>query len=609
MTVSELVAQLNTLSEGQGPFLQNLLEALCILGRAESAAILRISSAQKAYIISLYPQIKKDTFFPEWLDSASKYALEPNESGRAVVKLYQQGNPSLNQKSHIVLLPITVPDIGKTTAAFLLHEDEEEALEKCVQKLQLSAGILNYSQGSSVQQSWQQNCLRLRQAMETLAAVNQQEKFTGAAMAFCNEAAVQWQCERVSVGFLKGRYVQLKAMSRTEDFSRKMKVVQDIESAMEECLDQDTEILVPTPKDSAYINRAATALSKFYGAQAVLSLPLRHEGKPVAILTLERPLDKYFTVSEVEAIRLACELCSTRLIDLYEHNRWIGATIASGSRRLVSVFVGSKYTWTKLIALFCCAAILFLIFAQGQYRVKAPFVLEAIDQQVIPAPFDGYIKDVNVEIGDSVEKNKTVLAKLETTDLKLKLLEAQSNQASLIKQASDYRDKNEFAQMNISTEKAREVGAEIDFLNYQIGQATLVSPMGGVVVKGDLKRQKGAPVKVGDVMFEVCPLESLRAQLLVPEDQIYDITKGQDGELALVSEPGRKIKFTVEKINPIAEVQNQRNIFKVQVQLGQTYSGMRPGMEGIAKVSVGRHKYAWIWSRSIVNWIRMKLWL
>ena len=70
-------------------------------------------------------------------------------------------------------------------------------------------------------------------------------------MAFCNEIAAQWQCERVSLGFLKGRYVQLKAMSHTEDFSRKMKVVQDIESAMEECLDQDTEILVPAPKESA----------------------------------------------------------------------------------------------------------------------------------------------------------------------------------------------------------------------------------------------------------------------------------------------------------------------------------------------------------------------
>ena len=70
-----------------------------------------------------------------------------------------------------------------------------------------------------------------------------------------------------------------------------------------------------------------------------------------------------------------------------------------------------------------------------------------------------------------------------------------------------------------------------------------------------------------------------------------------------------KIKFIVEKINPIAEVENQRNIFKVRVQLLDTYPGMRPGMEGVAKVNVGQRRYAWIWSRKVVNWIRMKLWL
>ena len=379
---------------------------------------------------------------------------------------------------------------------------------------------------------------------------------------------------------------------------------------MEECLDQDTEILVPALKDSAYINRAANALSKFYGVQSVLSLPLRHDGHVAAVMTLERPLEKIFTISEVETIRLACELCTPRLVNLYERDRWFGATIASGSRKFVSVFVGAKYTWTKVIALLGCAAVIFLIFANGPFRAKAPFVLEATYQQVIPAPFDGYIEKVNVEIGDSIEAEKTVLATLETTDLKLKLAGLEADKNSLLKQAQAYRNEGKEAEARISEEKANnEVAAQIDYTNYQISQSNLISPMSGVVVKGDLKRQIGAPVKVGDVMFEVCPLDALRAELLVPEDQIYDINEGQQGELALVSYPGRKIKFVVEKINPIAEVEKQRNIFKVRVQLLETYPGMRPGMEGVAKVDIGKRKFAWIWSRKVVNWIRMKLWL
>ena len=59
----------------------------------------------------------------------------------------------------------------------------------------------------------------------------------------------------------------------------------------------------------------------------------------------------------------------------------------------------------------------------------------------------------------------------------------------------------------------------------------------------------------------------------------------------------------------MAVIENQRNVFKVRVRLLSSYPWMRPGMEGVAKISVGKRRYAWIWTRKMVNWIRMKLWL
>jgi multidrug resistance efflux pump len=78
--------------------------------------------------------------------------------------------------------------------------------------------------------------------------------------------------------------------------------------------------------------------------------------------------------------------------------------------------------------------------------------------------------------------------------------------------------------------------------------------MTGIVIQGDLNRRIGAPVKTGDVLFEIASLESLRAQLMVTEDQIANIEIGQKGTLAAVSYPSRKIRFVVERINPMAEV-------------------------------------------------------
>jgi multidrug resistance efflux pump len=428
-------------------------------------------------------------------------------------------------------------------------------------------------------------------------------------MALCNEVAAQWKCERASVGLLKGRYVRVKAMSHTEDFKRKMKMVQDIESAMEECFDQDCEVLYPTSADATYIGRAAAELSRKYGPLAVLSLPLRENGEVRGVLTVERVADQPFSLEEIEALRLVCNLCTARLLSLHKYDLWIGAKAVAKIRGALGFVVGVKHTWAKIVAILIFAAVVFLIFAKGQFRVEAPFVFDAVHQQVVCAPFDGYIKSVNVEVGDTIEEDTAVLAELDTSELRLQLAAAKAEKEGYIKQAAAARRDGETAQAQIAQASSERVDAQINLLTYQIQQAQITSSTSGTVVKGDLKRQIGAPVKTGDVLFEVMPLESLRAELLVSEEHVFDIAVEQEGYLATVSYPAQRIKFVVERINPMAEVVSNRNVFRVRVHLLDTRQWMRPGMEGVAKVSIGERRYVWIWTRRIVNWLRMKLWL
>ncbi len=98
---------------------------------------------------------------------------------------------------------------------------------------------------------------RLKSAMETLSAVNAPARFMAASISLCNELASRWKAERVGVGYLRGRYVRLQALSHTEKITRQMQLVQDIESAMEECLDQDLEILFPPPKEAGCVYGSA----------------------------------------------------------------------------------------------------------------------------------------------------------------------------------------------------------------------------------------------------------------------------------------------------------------------------------------------------------------
>jgi hypothetical protein len=387
-----------------------------------------------------------------------------------------------------------------------------------------------------------------------------------------------------------------------------MQVVQDLEAAMEECLDQDCEIVHPAAQEATYISRQSAEMSKKHGPLAMVSLPIRYGGKVWGVLTLERPLDRPFAVDEVEAMRLALELCTARLVALQEQDRWFGAKLAGRLRGALAALVGPRHTWAKITVLAAFAALLFLIFAKGNYRAEASFVLEGTQRQIVPAPFDGYLKTVHVEVSDSIQALATPLAELDTAELRLQLAEAKADEAGYLKQMDAAMRDGETAAAQIAEANAEKAQAQIDLLEYMIGQARLLSPLSGTVVEGDLKRQIGAPVKTGDILFEVTPLESLRAVLHVREDQVTDVRVGQKGRLATASYPAQRIAFEVERINPIAEVVKQKNVFKVRVRLLELYPWLRPGMEGVAKIDLAKRPYAWIWTRKIINWIRMQLW-
>ena len=125
----------------------------------------------------------------------------------------------------------------------------------------------------------------------------------------------------------------------------------------------------------------------------------------------------------------------------------------------------------------------------------------------------------------------------------------------------------------------------------------------------------GAPVRTGEALFEIASVRSLRAELLVPEDRIVDLV-GDAGDparpggvMASVSYPGDHIGFEIEHVNPVAEVVEQRNVFRVQVRLLDERAWLRPGMQGTARVSLGSRPYGVLWSRPLVNWLRMRVWI
>ncbi len=611
MTTAEVVARLSRFDGPPEQFLASLLAVQCQVAPAGAGAILRAGDERGPEVLAVYPPLPKGAQAPVWLAQAAEVVPQVMRDGTTAVRPVHGAQDLYGQpaRQQLVMVPLRGERAVRGVAAFVVPVQAEAALAAVRERLELTVGLLSLYEMRLLLQRRESDLRRLRTAMETLAAAGAHDRFKGLAMALVNEIATRWQADRVSVGFLQGRYVHLKATSHTEKFSRKMQLVQDIEAAMEECLDQDVEVLYPAPQEATYVARAAGELARRHGAGHVLSLPLRRGGEPVAVLTLERPADAPFTVDEVEALRLAADLVTPRLADLEGHDRWFGARAAAAVRKTAAAVVGPKHTWIKVAVLVAVVLLALMIFGKGTYKVEAPFALEPVTQQVVPAPFDGFLEAVHVEPPEPVVGGETVMAEIETADLRMQLAEARAERASYLKQAAAARRDFKTVEAQIAEAQADQVSARIDLLEHKIAQADIVAPITGRVVSGDLKKRIGAPVATGDVLFEVAPLEALRAELAVPEEDIADLEVGQEGELATAGFPGRHFGFVVERITPVAQVEEKENVYKVRVRLKRLDPRMLSGMEGVAKVDVGERRYIWIWTRPIVRWVRMKLWI
>ena len=83
---------------------------------------------------------------------------------------------------------------------------------------------------------------------------------------------------------------------------------------------------------------------------------------------------------------------------------------------------------------------------------------------------------------------------------------------------------------------------------------------------------------------------------------------GQRGKLVVTALPGEQYPFVVTLVTPVAKAREGKNFFRVEARLESPSRRLRPGMEGIATVSIGERRLVWIWTHSFFDWLRLQAW-
>lgn len=249
-------------------------------------------------------------------------------------------------------------------------------------------------------------------------------------------------------------------------------------------------------------------------------------------------------------------------------------------------------------------------------QVEASFSVEPAIKQIITAPFEGHLAESNAEVGSRVNANETVLATLDPSELDLNLASITAEYGAAMKRSAIARANANPAERQRALFEADKLKADINRLRYQLKLSRITSPIDGIVLSGDLRRMIGRNLARGEILFEIAPTDDLQFEVFVLDKDIQRIREEQPGEALADAFPGHNFPFIVKRIYPLSETVSTRNMFRVigvsdphHQSLNSNSEGLRPGMQGLARIKVGSTILVWQLLRPVVNQIRNFFWI
>jgi multidrug efflux pump subunit AcrA (membrane-fusion protein) len=575
------------------------LQCQMIDGANRGIVLLAAEAADSFDAVAFWPE---GSSRPAALAEAAELALRER---RGVVS-GDTGQADTTSSQHVAVPIMLGSDLQGAVAVSLKSSRPDEA-RQALRQLQWGVAWLRERLRQTRSESQDRLLDRSRSALDLLGGALDHEHFEAAAMATVTGLALRSKCSRVSLGFLQKNTVSVKVISHTAQFGHQMNLVSCLGAAMDEALDQRCMILYPERTDELIATSAHAELSRVQHDGQILTIPLLVGERFVGALTFERPTGLPFEPETVELLELVTSVIGPILEEKRQNDRWLISKIAESLRGQFVRLFGPGYLLRKLVATAVIAATLLLTFAHGTYRVDADARIEGLVRRAVVAPYDGFIKEATARAGDTVAEGQ-VLATLEDRDLTLERLKwVTERQQHLFEYDKAFANRQPAA-INVIRAQIDQAEAQIKLLDEQLARIKLRSSIAGLVVSGDLSQLIGAAVQRGQVLFEVAPLDSYRVIVGVDEREIGQVEVGQAGELIVSALPNEPLSFEVDKITPIADTQAGRNVFRVEGRVTGSTAHLRPGMEGVGKIVIGRRSLAWIWLHPLIDWARIWSW-
>jgi multidrug efflux pump subunit AcrA (membrane-fusion protein) len=255
------------------------------------------------------------------------------------------------------------------------------------------------------------------------------------------------------------------------------------------------------------------------------------------------------------------------------------------------------------------AALLLLVaamFIPVPHRLVAPTVIEPESRRYVAAPFEAMLGESRVRPGDRV-KEGDVLATLDGRVIELELAQLAAEREKAARTRDVALAQGDSAQIQIAGLEVARIDARTRLLASRREQLEIRSPVDGVVVQGELAREQGSPLQVGQRLFEIAPLGRMVAEMYLPAADVPHFIDGMTATVTIAGLSGRSWTQPVERLHPRAVLHDNRSAFVAELRLDNPDALLKPGMRGEAHLDAGRRALGWVLFHRA--WERVLAWL
>ena len=433
-------------------------------------------------------------------------------------------------------------------------------------------------------------------------ALDRTESVSDASMVVVNNLRRLCNAEQVSLALFEGaKDVRLKAISDVEKVDLNSESSKIMLNALSQSVAANQIVKFPIKEDEH--SPAALALDKYCKSKSIegcVGLPLMTEdGRTLGAILVGVKESQVEDEKYNDYLQRVVALSSGHLDVVLRANQGVRELLSKRWR----TFRKSKLTKTIGLIAACLAG---LMFVPLPYRVGCDCEIQPVLRRYIAAPYDGILEKSYVESGNIVELDQLV-ARLDGSQLRIELSGLRAELAGAKKRRDSALAQGEVAPSQIARSEMKRHQSKIEILEKQLTNLEVCSPVGGIVVSGDLEKVEGAPVEMGKTLFEIAPLDGMLAEIGIPESEIQYVEAGMPVTIKLNAFPFKTWDGTIEKIHPRTEIVADDSVFIAQVRLPNKENQLRPGMKGAAKI---KSRYSPIgWNLFHQSWESVRYWL